>query len=36
MELGWQLKYANFRHGYTAEIKRMEEAGEMNFAPDAR
>jgi nucleoside-diphosphate-sugar epimerase len=36
MELGWQLKYANFRHGYTAEIKRMEEAGEMNFTPEGR
>jgi nucleoside-diphosphate-sugar epimerase len=27
MELGYQLRYPTFRQGYTAEIKRMEEAG---------
>jgi nucleoside-diphosphate-sugar epimerase len=36
MELGWQLKYPTFRNGYTAEIKRMEDSGEMNFAPEVR
>ena len=29
MELGWQLKYPNFRKGYTAEIIRLEESGQM-------
>ncbi len=29
MELGCPLRYPTFRQGYTAEIKRMEEAGEL-------
>ncbi len=29
MELGCNLRYPTFRQGYTAEIKRMEEAGEL-------
>jgi len=36
MELGYQPKYPTFRQGYTAEIKRMEDANEMNITPDAR
>jgi nucleoside-diphosphate-sugar epimerase len=36
MELGYQFKYPTFRQGYTAEIKRMEDAGEMNIVPDIR
>jgi hypothetical protein len=27
MELGYQLRYPTFRQGYTAEIKRLQEAG---------
>jgi nucleoside-diphosphate-sugar epimerase len=34
MELGCQLKYPNFRKGYSAEILRLERAGELNVAPD--
>ena len=30
MELGYQFKYPNFRKGYTAELQRLEEAGELN------
>ncbi len=29
MELGCALRYPTFRQGYTAEIKRMEDAGEL-------
>jgi nucleoside-diphosphate-sugar epimerase len=29
MELGCPLRYPTFRQGYTAEIKRLEDAGEM-------
>jgi nucleoside-diphosphate-sugar epimerase len=36
MELGVQLKYANFRHGYTAEIKRLTDAGLLEIAPEPR
>ena len=36
MELGWQLKYPTFRQGYTAEIKRMEDAGLMDIKPESR
>lgn len=36
MELGVQLKYPTFRQGYTAEIKRLEEAGQLELAPDER
>ncbi len=34
MELGYQFKYPNFRKGYTAEILRLERAGELNVSPD--
>ena len=36
MELGCQLRYPTFRQGYTAEIKRLEDAGQLDVAPDAR
>jgi len=36
MELGWQLKYPTFRQGYTAEIRRLEEAGELDLRPQPR
>src|SRR5205085_1539589 len=36
IELGAQLKYPTFRQGYTAEIRRLEEAGELNIEPDPR
>jgi nucleoside-diphosphate-sugar epimerase len=36
MELGYQFKYPNFRQGYTAEIKRLEDAGMLVIAPDPR
>ena len=36
MELGCQFKYPNFRKGYSAEILRLERAGELNVEPDAR
>jgi len=36
MELGYQFKYPNFRKGYTAEILRLERAGELHVAPDER
>jgi hypothetical protein len=29
MEFGHQFKYPNFRIGYTEEISRMEQAGEL-------
>ncbi len=29
MELGYQFKYPTFRHGYTAEILRLDRAGEL-------
>lgn len=35
-ELGVQLKYPTFRQGYTAEIRRLEAAGELNIDPDPR
>jgi nucleoside-diphosphate-sugar epimerase len=34
MELGCQFKYPNFRQGYTAEILRLERAGEWDVLPD--
>lgn len=34
MELGYQFKYPNFRQGYTAEILRLERAGELHVTPD--
>ena len=36
MELGCPLKYPTFRHGYTAEIKRLDVAGQLEIAPDPR
>ena len=36
MELGVQLKYPNFRKGYTAEITRLDRAGELNVEPEPR
>jgi len=35
-ELGVQLKYPTFRQGYTAEIRRMENSGELNIDPEPR
>jgi nucleoside-diphosphate-sugar epimerase len=31
MELGYQFKYPNFRKGYTAEIMRLDAAGQLNL-----
>jgi len=36
MELGYQFKHPNFRKGYSAEILRLDRAGELNVAPDER
>jgi nucleoside-diphosphate-sugar epimerase len=36
MELGVQLKYPNFRQGYTAEITRLDRAGLLNIEPEPR
>ncbi len=36
MELGVQLRYPNFRQGYTAEITRLERAGELNIEAEPR
>jgi len=36
MELGCQFKYPNFRKGYSAEILRLERAGELDVLPDER
>lgn len=36
MEIGYQFKYPTFRQGYTAEIKRLDEAGLLNIQPDPR
>ncbi len=36
MELGYQLKYPNFRQGYTAEITRLDRAGKLNLAREPR
>ncbi len=36
MELGCVLKYPTFRQGYTAEIKRLDEAGELDIEPEPR
>lgn len=36
MELGCQLRYPTFRQGYTAEIKRLDDAGKLDFAPEPR
>lgn len=36
MELGVQLNYPTFRQGYTAEITRLDRAGQLNIQPDPR
>jgi nucleoside-diphosphate-sugar epimerase len=36
MELGYQFKYPTFRQGYTAEILRLERAGQLDIKPDVR
>ena len=36
MELGYQFKYPTFRQGYTAELLRLEKAGELDIKPEAR
>ena len=36
MELGYQFKYPTFRQGYTAEIERLERAGELNIDLEPR
>jgi nucleoside-diphosphate-sugar epimerase len=36
MELGYQFKYPNFRIGYSAELLRLERAGELHVDPDVR
>ncbi len=36
MELGYRFKYPTFREGYTAELARMEAAGELEIKPEAR
>jgi nucleoside-diphosphate-sugar epimerase len=36
MELGYQFKYSNFRLGYTAEIQRLDRAGQLNIEPEPR
>ena len=36
MELGYQFKYPTFRQGYTAEILRLDRAGQLNVEPEVR
>ena len=36
MELGYQFKYPTFRQGYTAEIQRLNQTGELNIEPEPR
>ena len=36
MELGYQFKYPTFRQGYTAEIQRLEQAGQLDIKPEPR
>jgi len=36
MELGYEFKYPNFRKGYSAEILRLDRAGELHIVPDER
>ena len=36
MELGYQFRYPTFRQGYTAEIMRLERAGQLNIEPEPR
>lgn len=36
MELGYRLKYPTFRQGYTAEIKRLTDAGRLDIPREPR
>jgi nucleoside-diphosphate-sugar epimerase len=36
MELGYQFRYPTFRQGYTAEIQRLDRAGQLNIEPEPR
>ena len=36
MEIGWPFLFPNFRIGYSAEILRLERAGELEVEPDVR
>jgi nucleoside-diphosphate-sugar epimerase len=36
MELGYQFKYPTFRQGYTAEIQRLDRAGQLPIEPEPR
>ncbi len=36
MELGYRFKHPTFRQGYTAEIKRLTDAGLLDIAPEPR
>jgi nucleoside-diphosphate-sugar epimerase len=36
MELGYQFQHPTFRQGYTAEILKLERAGQLNIEPEAR
>ena len=36
MELGYQFKYTNFRKGYTAEIQRLEQLGQLDIESEPR
>ena len=36
MELGYQFKYPTFRQGYTAEIQRLDDAGQLNIELEPR
>jgi nucleoside-diphosphate-sugar epimerase len=36
MELGYKFKYENFRKGYTAEIKRLDDLGQLNIQNEPR
>lgn len=36
MELGYRFKYPTFRQGYSAEIQRLDRAGELNIEPEPR
>jgi nucleoside-diphosphate-sugar epimerase len=36
MELGYRFKYPTFRQGYTAEIQRLDQAGQLNIELEPR
>jgi hypothetical protein len=36
MELGYRFRYPTFRQGYTAEIKRLTDAGLLPIEPEPR